>query len=128
MQNQHWSKIKKQLEHFLCEALRHRVCFHNIGYRKAPDHRGRAFITVDKKEVFNMCTMTSARALYNKEHDMRIERNIKYDISDRETNQKLNDMAHEQIKQSGILAQYDFLDAAVEFLNMPIEASLPLPL
>ncbi|WP_444876417.1 SF0329 family protein [Bacillus nakamurai] len=124
MQNQHWSKTKQQLEHFLCESLRHRVCFHNIRYRKAPDRRGRAFITVDKKEVFNMCTITSARALYKKEHDMRIEQNIKYDISDTETNRKLDDMAHEQIKTSDIFAQYEFLDAAIEFLNMPIQASL----
>lgn len=59
LRNQQWSKVKKKLEGFICDSLKNRVQFIVTNYRKAPDQLGRAFITVDKKEVLNMCTITS---------------------------------------------------------------------
>ena len=56
MYNPKWSKAKKQLKSFICESLKDRIDFHIINYRKAHDQLGRAVITVDKKEVLNMCT------------------------------------------------------------------------
>lgn len=57
-----WSKTKKQLESFLCSSLKDRVGFHCSNYRMH-DGIGRAYITVDGKEVFNMCTLK--RDYYN---------------------------------------------------------------
>lgn len=51
-----WSKTKKYLENLLCESLKGRVEFHCSNYRMH-DGIGRIYITVDKKEIYNMCTL-----------------------------------------------------------------------
>lgn len=51
-----WSKTKKQLESLICDSLRERVEFHCSNYR-LHDGIGRTYITVDGKEVYNMCTL-----------------------------------------------------------------------
>lgn len=66
-----WSKLKKKLEGFICDSLKDRVSYYATNYRKAHDQLGRAYITVDKKEVFNMCTIKSNRTLFNKENELR---------------------------------------------------------
>ena len=49
-----WSKTKQQLESFLCESLKKRVEYRATAYRYSPDKSGKCYITVDKKEVFDM--------------------------------------------------------------------------
>ena len=119
-----WSKVKKQLKSFTCDSLKGRIDFHIINYRKAHDQLGRAVITVDKKEILSMCTITAERTMYRKDWDIREKQNIEYDIDDQKLNLEVGLQAHEVIKAEGILAQYDFFDALEEFLNSPIEASL----
>jgi len=51
-----WSKTKKHLESFICNSLRERVEIHCSNYR-IHDGIGRTYITVDGKEVYNMCTL-----------------------------------------------------------------------
>lgn len=57
-----WSKTKKKLEGIMCDSLRERVKFHCSNYR-IHDNIGRTYITVDGKEVYNMCTLK--RNYYN---------------------------------------------------------------
>ena len=57
-----WSKTKKQLKNLLCDSLKDRVDFFCSNYR-LHDGIGRTYITVDGKEVFNMCTLK--RDFYN---------------------------------------------------------------
>jgi hypothetical protein len=49
-----WSKLKQQLESFLCPALNGRVEYRAPGYRYLPDKTGICYISVDKKNVLNM--------------------------------------------------------------------------
>lgn len=51
-----WSKTKKHLESFICDSLKYRVEFHCSNYRMH-DGIGRTYITIDGKEVYNMCTL-----------------------------------------------------------------------
>ena len=51
-----WSKTKKQLESFLCNSLKDRIEFFCSNYRMH-DGIGRIYITVDGREVYNMCTL-----------------------------------------------------------------------
>ena len=53
-----WSKTKKQLKSFLCDSLKDRIDFFSSNYR-IHDGIGRTYITVDGKEVFNMCKLKS---------------------------------------------------------------------
>ena len=124
MYNPKWSKAKKYLKSFICESLKDRIDFHIINYRKAHDQLGRAVITVDKKEVLNMCTITSDIALYRKEWDIRRNQNIEYDVYDRNQNYAIGEQAHNLIKAKGIFAQYDFFDSLEEYFSSSIEKSL----
>ena len=51
-----WSKTKKHLESLICDSLKERIGFHCSNYRMH-DGIGRVYVTVDGKEVFNMCTL-----------------------------------------------------------------------
>lgn len=122
LRSQLWSKLKKRLDNLTCDSLKGRVGFTVTNYRKAHDQMGRAFITVDKKEVLNMCTITSDIRINRKEREIHRINDISYD--DYQKNHEISVTAHELVKKEGIYAQYDFYDAVEEFLNMPIEKAL----
>ena len=124
MPNQQWSKLRKRLENLICESLRERVKFTVTNYRKAHDQLGRAFISVDKNEVFNMCTLTSNNALFEKEEELMNVLQLKYDVFNEERNYSIQDKVHEIITTEGIFAQYDFFEAVEQYLNSSIEVSL----
>ncbi|AEV67022.1 SF0329 family protein [Acetivibrio clariflavus] len=141
-----WSKLKKQLEDFICPCLKGRVEFWITNYRKAHDQMGRAYITVDGKEVVNMCSIKKEIAIYNAEKEIRDSENIcseqddfkqdkMYELLKKEgfaenilsqiaINRNINNLAHKKIEEQDIFSQYDFLEAAEKFLSSPIEESL----
>ncbi len=141
-----WSKLKKQLEDFICPCLKGRVEFWITNYRKAHDQMGRAYITVDGKEVVNMCTIKKEIAIYHAEQEIKESDDIYFDecdfeedemcellrkigyseemISEIARNRAINDMAEKKVEEKGIFAQYDFIEAVKIFLNSPIEESL----
>jgi len=51
-----WSKTKKKVESFLADSLKGRLEFNCSNYRMH-DGIGRIYITFDKQEIFNMCTL-----------------------------------------------------------------------
>jgi len=53
-----WSKLKKSADNLLSESVKSRLEFHNTSYNRTHDNTGRCWITVDKHEVFNACTVT----------------------------------------------------------------------
>lgn len=124
MADQQWSKLRKRLENLICESLRERVKFTVTNYGKAHDQLGRAFISVDKNEVFNMCTLTSNNALFEKEEELLNDLQLKYDVFNEEQNCSIQDKAHEIIMTEGVFAQYDFFEAVEQYLNSSIEVSL----
>lgn len=50
-----WSKLNQLVEDRMADSLQRRVEVHNARYRHAHDGEGRGWITVDKREVANMC-------------------------------------------------------------------------
>jgi len=46
-----WSKLKKQIEDKFCESLKRRVELRSTRYRRAHDHDGKGWFTVDKRCV-----------------------------------------------------------------------------
>ncbi|MER1954814.1 MAG: hypothetical protein ABS865_04710 [Desemzia incerta] len=124
MPDQQWSKLRKRLENLICESLRERVKFSVTNYHKAHEQMGRAFISVDKNEVFNMCTLTSNNALFEKEEELLNDLQLKYDVFNEEQNCSIQNKAHEIIMTEGVFAQYDFFEAVEQYLNSYIEVSL----
>lgn len=66
-----WSKIKQNLEGFLCPELAGRVKYCATGYRYKQDKPGRCYITVDQKEVLNLSTETAKRMWFESEQEIR---------------------------------------------------------
>ncbi|WP_079504648.1 SF0329 family protein [Mesobacillus jeotgali] len=122
MRSQLWSKLKRRLDDLICDSLKGRVNFTITNYRRAHDQLGRAFITVDKKEVLNMCTITSDIRINRKNRELHRLRELSYE--DYQVNYEISVIAHELVKQEGVYAQYDFYDAVEEFVNMPIDQAL----
>ena len=49
-----WSKLKRNVESFFADSVKGRIGLHSTRYRTMHDHDGRAWITLDGKEVINM--------------------------------------------------------------------------
>lgn len=124
MHDKQWSKVKKKINSYTCDSLKGRVEFRLTNYRKTHDQTGRAYITVDKKEVLNMCSLISASATFFKEEEIRDQQNIEYDIDNAKQNIDVQAQAREIIMSEGIFAQYDFFDSVEEYFNLPIEKVL----
>lgn len=124
MHDKKWSKVKKKIESYTCDSLKGRVELHLTNYRKTHDQTGRAYITVDKKEVLNMCTIISETAVITKEEEIMDQQNIEYDSDDIQKKIDIQAQAQEIIMSEGIFAQYDFFDSVKEYFNLPIEKAL----
>ncbi len=118
-----WSNAKKHLQSFICDALRNRVDFHIINYRRAHDQLGRAVITVDKKEVLNMCTLKAEAQEYRKTWEIKRKLNF-YDFNDIAQNRAIWEQAHNLTKLEDIYAQYDFFTSLEHYFRNSIETSL----
>ncbi|MED4053553.1 hypothetical protein P4654_05295 [Niallia taxi] len=120
MYKQKWSKAKKQQKNLVCAALKDRVDIHIVNYRKAHDRLGRAVLTVDKKEIWSMCTISSEVARDKKELELIREDDGESPLPYRERAER----AYELIKEQGIFGQNDFFDALQEYFRTPISLSL----
>lgn len=119
-----WSKVKKNLEMFICNVLKGRVEFFVTNYRKAHDQMGRAYITVDKKEIFNMCTITSECAIHKKFLELKYSQNTNDELEVYILNRKLWNQANEEVIKEGVLGQYDLFNALEIYFNSSIRESL----
>lgn len=140
-----WSKIKQQLEGFLCPSLIGRVEYRATGYRYLPDKSGLNYITVNKKEIFNMKDTTTMIRWYQTEQEIKNDPNLFVPIYEediekirKETNgtvpeeriiviaknQKASIYAKELLAAQTTLCKADFYHAANQFLSQPIEKSL----
>lgn len=140
-----WSKTKQQLESFLSPGLVGRVEYRATGYRYLPDKLGHCYISVDKKEVFNMNDKTTLVQWYQTEQEIKNELNLHILVSKEEIelvrkdmgekipeerllviakSRKISDNAKEILAAQSILSKSDFHLVANKFLTDPIEESL----
>ena len=117
-----WSKAKKQLKSLTCDSLSKRLDFHVINYRKAHDQLGRAVITLDKKEILNMCTITAETKEFSMEMDI-LNSETKHEQATLDP-LDLQKLAQQQLANDGIFAEYDFFEALELFFNQSIETSV----
>jgi hypothetical protein len=79
-----WSKLKQQLESFLCPALYGRVEYRATSYRYLSDKSGICYIAVDKKNVLNMSDITSSIRWYQSEQEIKNDPDIQVPINKEE--------------------------------------------
>lgn len=140
-----WSKMKKQLESFLSPVLVGRVEYRATSYRYIQDKAGYCYITVDKREVFNMSDITTMIRWYVTEQDIKNDPEIQIPV-DREDiekvqiatggkvpeerlvviarNGKISEYAKEMLAAQVVLIKSDFYSAANTFLSGAIDESL----
>lgn len=108
-----WKYLNNELNDRLCEGLRGRITYFLTRYHEVHNSYGRAAIRLDGKEIaefmwINMCIEESEWSkLWKKnapdEEFRRLDR---------------------ELAEKGILSEWDFLQAAVDFLQMPIADAL----
>lgn len=140
-----WSKMKQVLESFLCPALNGRVEYRATSYRYLPDKAGQCYITVDKKNVFNMSDETTLIRWYQTEQEIKNDPDIQIPISMEEIeavrketrgtvpedrlsviarNRKISEHAKVLLSAQSALSKSDFYTAANKFLSVSIEESI----
>ncbi|WP_040948232.1 hypothetical protein [Gorillibacterium massiliense] len=140
-----WSKLKQQLESFLCPALQGRVEYRATGYRYLPDKAGLCYIAVDKMNIFNMSDTTTLIRWYQTELEIKNDSALQIPINNEEIevvreaskgiipedrlkviarSRKISEYAKELMSAQSSLSKSNFNDAAVKFLSLSIEVSL----
>ncbi|MCM3626680.1 hypothetical protein M3194_04790 [Paenibacillus glycanilyticus] len=140
-----WSKLKQQLESFLCPALLGKVEYIATSYRYLPDKAGLSYIAVDKKKVFNMNDGTTFIRWYQTELEIKNDPNIQIPVTNEEIEavrkdtkgqvpedrlkviargRKVSVYAKELLAAQTSLSKSDFVAEANKFLSRPIEESL----
>ncbi|WP_054955646.1 SF0329 family protein [Paenibacillus dakarensis] len=140
-----WSKLKQQLESFLSPALQGRVEYRATGYRYSPDKAGLCYISVDKKNVFNMSDKTSVIRWYQTEMEIKNDPDIQIPVSDEEIeavrkdtkgnvpedrlvvmarNRKSSEYAKEILAAQTSLSKSNFIATATKFLSTSIEENI----
>lgn len=140
-----WSKMKQLLESFLCPTLLGRVEYCATSYRYLPDKAGQCYITVDKKNIFNMYDATTLIRWYQTEQEIKNDPDIQIPINNEEIeavrkdtkgtvpedrlevitrNRKITEHAKELLLAQSILSKSNFNVVANKFLSISIEESL----
>ncbi len=109
-----WSGLNKQLSAFLCDSLRERITYFFTFYHEAHSAYGRAAIRLDGREL--VCF--SWIEMFRQEYDVskRIEQTGHYEPQSPELKEKWD--------HNCTYCNYDFLNAALIFLNQPVTDSL----
>lgn len=79
-----WSKIRQQLDNFLYPGLKGILQYGATGYRYTPDKSGMNYITINKKNIFNMNDTTTTIKWYQTEQEIKNDKNIILPISHEE--------------------------------------------
>ncbi|MGI2296372.1 SF0329 family protein [Paenibacillus sp. GXUN7292] len=140
-----WSKLKQNLESFLCPALIGRVEYRATSYRYLPDKAGNCYITVDKKNVLNMSDVTNLIRWYQTELEIKSDPDIQIPINNEEIeavrketkgmvpedrlkviarSRKISEYAKELLSAQTSLSKSNFIVAANKFLSISIEESI----
>jgi len=140
-----WSKLKQNLESFLCPALQGRVEYRATSYRYLPDKAGLCYIAVDKKNVFNMSDVTTLIRWYQTELEIKNDSAIQLPISNEEIEairiqtkgvvpedrlkviargRKISEYAKEVYSAQSSLSKSNFIVVANKFLSTSIDECL----
>lgn len=140
-----WSKLKQNLEGFLAPALQGKVEYRATSYSYLTGKSGNCYITVDKKNIFNMNDKTSPITWYQSEIEIKNDPHLRIPVSIEEIealrketngavpedrlhvmarNRKMNGLAKELLSAQTALSKSNFTATATKFLATPIDESL----
>jgi hypothetical protein len=111
-----WSKLKKRVEDMFSPAVKGRVELRLTNYRATHDSEGRGYITFDKNEIWNMCTISYYPLEYEKINEF-LEQDCD-SISEAQMR------AHQQLAKNGVLNQHTYYESLEDYCNNSIDKSI----
>ncbi len=109
-----WSGLNKQLNNFLCDALKNRISYFLTRYHEVHNSYGRATIRLDGQELVNFSWVE----MYKQDNDANNlylkTGNFDYNASE----------LKEKWDKEATFSDYDFLEAATQFIELPINEAL----
>ena len=111
-----WSKLKRRVESFLATSVAGRVELRSTRYRGSHDQEGRGFITFDKKEVWDMCTLRAWRSEYELQKQIEAQQEIRPIDA--------HELARQEIESQGLFSQYRFYESLEEYCNLSVEEAI----
>ena len=111
-----WSKLKKNVESFFSDKVKGKVELRSASYNRTHDNDGRGYITVDGKEVWNMCTLN----YYSKEYEKTIEQlNVGAEnIGDAQTK------GIAELDEEGVYSQWGYYNYLKDYCSASIDSCL----
>lgn len=124
-----WSQLKKRVESLFADAVKGRVELHTTAYHKASDLMGRAWLTIDGKEIVNMCSIKAIMAESRETARLMQETGCKdYTNPDqREGIYRAIDQAKANVQEQGIFARFDFHNSLAVYLDLSMNEILASP-
>jgi len=118
-----WSKLKQNIESFFCEKLRERVKLHNTVYHRVRFYYGRAWISVDGKEIYDFNDFANYR-ISSQIRDQILRTNKTTKNIDDEFYDQINEVSIRAMKGTGIQNKYQFEDDLYEYLRTSAHKAL----
>ncbi len=118
-----WSGLNKQLQNNLCDELKGRITYFLTYYRKVHNSYGRASISLNKHELINFSwvEMLKQDSDYHNIIGTNDSNDIIYEvILEKEMEKELLKSWNEE----AVLSDHDFLLAATDYLQLPIDDAL----
>lgn len=109
-----WSDLKKRLENRLCPELSGRVSYFLTAYHKVHDSYRRSSVRLDGREL--VCFTWWYNCVQEIEQGEEYKRTGVWEDEPKELIEKW--------QKNCTLSEWDFLEAATEYLNLPIKAAL----
>ncbi|GIP45709.1 hypothetical protein J45TS6_41680 [Paenibacillus sp. J45TS6] len=140
-----WSKLKKELESFLCPALVGRVEYRATSYHYLLGKSGNCYISVDKKNVLNMSDPNNSIRWYQTEQEIKSDSTLEVPISNEEIEEvrqdtkgtvpedrliviarkkKITLLAKELLTAQATLTKSNFVVVATKYLSTSIDENL----
>ena len=121
-----WSKLKRDAESRFAEAVRGRIELHSTRYRHAHDAHGRAWLTVDGREIADFSTIVGYCERLAIAHCLRTANGtLNYSLASFYPGYVEADrQAHAITRRAGTITQFEAHDVLEEFLSLAIEDAL----
>ena len=121
-----WSKSKKRIEDFVCEELKDRVKFHATVYRQTHDQRGKVWIELDKKIIFEANTLEWEIECYTLSSEIRKINNCENykDKSQAKGYYQAYNDADDILIQKHKMDEFQFYKTMTKYINSPFKDSL----
>jgi len=124
-----WSQLKVRIESLFADSVRGRVELRTTRYRKAYDGMGRGWITLDKKQIINMCDYAFESKKWQEAQALRRASGcVDYLNPEQQRGYYAAwDEAPKMLHAQAVFARWDMTSALFEYLSTPMEEILTSP-